>query len=140
VDQALSDDQAFSGEFAGILADGNTTSAEGPRVLDVGWPKVDTMFTSDERDHTGLHALDQKVFGRARLKRMSDLVESTVRERIDNFTESVEYNSATEFASPLPVSSVGEIIGIPLRDRSELHAFPELFNIVCADCIFHSSQ
>lgn len=123
VEKVFRDHENYSSGFMEILTGGAEAPAEVQEILAKGWPEVNTMFTADEPDHTRLRALAQKAFFPKRIKRMSELIEQTVHKLIDEFIERGECDFVRDFAVPLPVNSIGEIMGVSYEDRALLNAW-----------------
>lgn len=123
VEKVFRDHATYSSQFNEILTGGTSAPAEVQEILAKGWPEVNTMFTADEPDHTRLRALGQKAFFPARVKRMSALIAEAAHRLVDEIVEKGECDFVNEFAVPLPVNSIGEIMGIPYADRARLNAW-----------------
>jgi cytochrome P450 len=122
-DQIFRDHQRFSSHFMEVLTGGGKGDPEATAILAKAWPEVDTLFTADEPDHTRLRSLAAKGFMPQRIKRMSDLIGQVITTLIDNFIERGECNFPKEFAIPMPINSIGAVLGIPPSYYDQLYTW-----------------
>lgn len=121
VEEVFRDNQRFSSQFNDVLTGGDRAPKEVQEILARSWPEVDTMFTTDEPDHTRLRALAQKAFMPARIARMSQLIEGATHALIDGFAGRGHCDFLKDFAIPLPINSISAIMGISARDWHKLN-------------------
>lgn len=121
VERILRDPKNFSSLTNEIFTGGSNGEPEAVAIYAQSWPEVNTLLTSDEPDHTRLRALVSKAFMPSRIKRMSDLITETVNALIDNFVARGECDFVREFAIPLPIHSIGAILGIDEAYYSKLY-------------------
>lgn len=121
VDQVYRDNKTFSSKTVEIFTGGASTNAEAEAIYATSWPEVHTLLTSDEPDHTRLRALSQKAFMPSRIKRMSDLIALSIDDLIDKFIERGECDFVREFAIPLPINTVSDILGLPTHVHDKLY-------------------
>src|SRR5262249_4751366 len=112
VEQAFRDNQSFSSDFTKIFTGQGRVDPKIEEIYATGPAQVPAILTSDEPDHTRLRTLAQKAFMATRVKRMSDLIATTITRLIDNFIERGECDFFHEFAVPLPINSVGAALGV----------------------------
>lgn len=112
VERILRDPENFSSLTNEIFTGGGNGAPEAEAIYAQSWPEVNTLLTSDEPDHTRLRALVSKAFMPARIRRMSALITETVNALIGNFAARGECDFVREFAIPLPIHSIGAILGI----------------------------
>jgi cytochrome P450 len=115
VERVLRDQDNFSSRTNDMLTGGGKGNPQAEAIYATGWPEVDTLLTADEPDHTRLRALAAKAFLPSRIQRMADLIGETITALIDAFIERGECDFVREFAIPLPINSIGAVLGI---DRS----------------------
>jgi cytochrome P450 len=120
VDEVFRDNRRFSSHIMEVFTGKGSCSTESS-IVDRGWREVDTLLTSDEPDHRRLRGLAAKAFMPQRIQRMAGLIGSTVTHLIDEFIERGECDFIREFAVPLPIHSIGEIMGIPSSHYEHLN-------------------
>lgn len=121
VDAVFRDSETFSSNYMEMFLSGGRGNPEAEAIYATSWPEVNTLLTSDEPDHTRLRQLTMKAFMPGRIKRMTDLIEGTVDELIDNFIERGKCDFVSEFAVPLPLHTIGDILGLPKELHGKLY-------------------
>jgi cytochrome P450 len=78
------------------------------------------MITSDPPDHTRLRRLVSRKFTARRIAALSSRIEAVAAELLDRMAAHTgEHDLVAEFAFPLPVSVISELLGVPSLDRAE---------------------
>jgi cytochrome P450 len=80
-------------------------------------PEARSMLVLDPPDHTRLRELVSKAFTARMVERLRPRVESIAAELVERISGSAEVDLIDEFAYPLPVVVIAEMLGIPTRDR-----------------------
>lgn len=81
-------------------------------------PFLDSLLSKDGDEHARLRRLIQPAFTHRVMQSWKDLahkVSSQLAENLDSGTGSIEFVS--EFANPLPIAMICEILGVPQEDR-----------------------
>ncbi len=80
---------------------------------------VDTppILGLDPPDHTRIRNLVNKAFTRRAVERLRPRVDALVGELLDGLSDRTEFELLSVFASPLPVTVIAEMLGIPSEDR-----------------------
>lgn len=112
VTRVLLDNATFSSRTKEIFTGGGKRDPRAEAIYATTWPEVESMLTSDEPDHTRLRALAQAAFMPARIRRMADIIAETITTLIDRFADKGECDFVREFAVPLPIHTIGRILGI----------------------------
>jgi cytochrome P450 len=112
VDEVFRDHKRFSSNYMEMLTGGGKGDPEATAILATAWPEVNTLLTADEPDHTRLRSLAAKGFMPKRIARMSDLMGQAISNLIDGFIERGECDFMREFAVPMPINSIGAVLGI----------------------------
>jgi cytochrome P450 len=81
-----------------------------------GWKRVSTLQRTDPPVHSMYRALINDAFTVARVRNMTDYVETCVNDLIDRFIERGECDFVSDFAIPLPCTVIADQLGVP-RDR-----------------------
>ncbi len=88
------------------------------------------MLQRDDPQHTRLRRLVAKAFGKTAIASYSGMI----CDRIDALTASARDSDEIEFlhdfAVPLPVLVISEIVGIPAKDREQVKAWCDAFSFV----------
>lgn len=110
---------AFSYEEAQrVLTDYGTFSSKVP------FPPEQKDFTQspnfiDPPRHKSIRSLVQQAFTRKRVEEMEPRITELVHELIDAIQARDETDLVAEFAVPLPVIVIAEILGVPVEDRED---------------------
>lgn len=75
------------------------------------------MLNADPPDHTRLRALVQGVFTPRMIDGLQGRIEEITEELLDEATGKEEMDLISEFAFPLPIIVISEMLGIPIEDR-----------------------
>jgi cytochrome P450 len=81
-----------------------------------GWKRVSTLQRTDPPVHSMYRALINDAFNVARVRKMTDYVETCVNDLIDRFVDRGTCDFVSEFAIPLPCTVIADQLGVP-RDR-----------------------
>lgn len=81
-----------------------------------GWRRVSTLQRTDPPVHTMYRGLINDAFSVARVRKMTDYVETCVNDLIDKFIDRGECDFVAEFSIPLPCTVIADQLGVP-RDR-----------------------
>ena len=81
-----------------------------------GWKRVSTLQRTDPPVHTMYRSLINDAFSVARVRNMTDYVETCVNDLIDQFIDRGECDFIAEYAIPLPCTVIADQLGVP-RDR-----------------------
>jgi cytochrome P450 len=117
-----------------VLKDGETYSSRDaltsspvdlPRevqaVLAEGWPEMPVIIDTDAPLHTRIRGLVTKAFTPRRVAEMAPTIEAVARELIDAIVEEGRADIVARFAWPLPLTVVGDMLGVPRDDLARLH-------------------
>jgi cytochrome P450 len=121
VEEVFRDHNRFSSNYMEILTGGGKGDPQASAILATTWPEVNTLLTADEPDHTRLRSLAAKGFMPKRINRMAELIGQVISTLIDNFIERGECDFVREFAVPMPINSIGAVLGIPSSYYAKLY-------------------
>jgi pimeloyl-[acyl-carrier protein] synthase len=115
---ALLGDRAFSADERNW----RRYARENARNVRAGLPDVYesgimSMLRTDPPDHTRLRTLVSKAFTPRAIERMRPRIEAVVDELLDGLGRNGEIELMREFASPLPVAIIAEMLGVAVEDR-----------------------
>ena len=78
----------------------------------------DNMLFADPPDHTRLRRLVGRAFTPQRVEALRPAVEAIVDSYVDTMIDAGEVDVMTALAFPLPVTVIGELLGVPTADRA----------------------
>jgi cytochrome P450 len=94
-------------------------------------PLERTMIDLDPPDHTRLRQLVHKAFTPRLIEQMRERVQTLANELLDAVTRKAEMDLIREYALPLPMTIITEILGVPTQDRDKFHKWSKV--IVAVD-------
>ena len=112
--QILRDPQTFSSQFggAGMPLDAETRK----RFADVfaeGYPRVSTMLTADQPDHTRYRRLVSRAFHPKVIAELEPIVREITVRLIDSWIDKGSIEFVSEFGVPLPVEVIARALNVP---------------------------
>lgn len=84
-------------------------------------PLERNMLDLDPPDHTRLRTLVHKAFTPGLVARMRDRIQALADELLAQITPKGECDLIADYALPLPMIIITEILGVPTRDRNKFH-------------------
>jgi cytochrome P450 len=81
------------------------------------------MMFMDGSVHSRLRSICAAAFTPRRVESMRSVIESIANELIDNFIATGEIDMITDFANPLPAIVTAKLLGVPVEDHQQLHAW-----------------
>jgi cytochrome P450 len=97
--------------FGGIEVDAEHRQAFFERAMN-------NMLFADPPDHTRLRKLVSRAFTPQRVERLRDDVQRLIDGFVDTMADAGEVDVMTVLAFPLPVTVIGELLGVPEADRA----------------------
>ncbi len=105
-----------------------------PRLLKLpkGWrPEPDSMLASlelhmlnlDPPDHERLRKLVNKAFTARRVEQLRPRITAITDGLLDDMSTRDEVDLLASFAFPLPITVIGELLGVPVADRDQFRAW-----------------
>ena len=89
----------------------------------VGGPLYHNMLNMDPPDHTRLRTLVHKAFTPRLIERLRERIQSACDELLDAAAHNGRMEVVRGYALPLPLTIIGELLGIPEQDRLRLHSW-----------------
>ncbi|MEX0874455.1 MAG: cytochrome P450 [Actinomycetota bacterium] len=103
-------------DIVAVLRDHDRFSAErGPGAEDPDFPR--SMLGSDPPHHTRLRNLVNKAFTARTVERLRVRIQELVDANLDRVAERGEMEVVNDFAYPLPITVIAEMLGVPADDR-----------------------
>lgn len=84
-------------------------------------PLERNMLDLDTPDHTRLRALVHKAFTPRLVERMRERVQTLADELLEGVARRSEMDLINDYALPLPMTIITEILGVPIGDRHKFH-------------------
>ena len=78
------------------------------------------MLMADPPDHTRLRRLVSRSFTPRQVERLRPAIHELVDRLLDELAERRDVEFMSEFALPLPMAVIGELVGVPAEDRAGL--------------------
>lgn len=95
------------------------------------------MLNADPPDHTRLRRLVSKAFTVRRMEDMRPHIQRIADQLIDSFDSSGEVDLIEDYAFPLPLRVICDLIGVPAMDRE---AFRDWSNVMIANYAQHTPE
>jgi cytochrome P450 len=118
---AILRDQRFSVDHRNRKITPEMAAELGPSPTDRGLENV--MLFKDPPDHTRLRTLVNKAFTPRVVERMRVRVQEIVDDLLDQAAPRGEMDVIADFAYPLPVRVIAEMLGVPTEDRDRFKAW-----------------
>jgi cytochrome P450 len=102
-------------------------------LIDAWWlPRVfralaDSMLMADEPDHRRLRGLVHQAFTPQMVESMTPRIENVSRDLLDAIARKPAADLIAEFALPLPLTVISEMMGVPHNDRLKFHKWSSTF-------------
>ncbi|MGH9024326.1 MAG: cytochrome P450 [Acidimicrobiia bacterium] len=90
-----------------------------------------SMILVDPPEHSRLRGVAKAAFVPSRMEQLAPRVAALVEDRLDVLAEAGEADVMAELAFPLPITVIGELVGVPPEDRGQFR--PLLDDIMGAD-------
>jgi cytochrome P450 len=115
-----------------VLDDTETFSSDPTVAADVDLPPEDerspvfeTMLLSDPPDHDRLRGVVEDWFRPRALAERQSRIETIAENLVDDVIEAGEMDLIDEFAAPLPIIVIAELLGVPSEDRAQFRRWSE---------------
>jgi cytochrome P450 len=103
-------------DMVGVLRDDEHWSAERGTPTTENGPR--SMLSSDPPDHTRLRTLVNKAFTPRRIRELEPRIRQITGELLDEVAGRGEMEAINDFAYPLPITVIAEMLGVPSTDRN----------------------
>lgn len=111
----LLNDERFTKDYARIPNKGEPTERD--MMMEAAASINRHMLTLDPPDHTRLRGLIHKAFTPNMIRALEGRIQAITDELIDRMLAKGQFNFISEFAFPLPVTVIAELLGIPQEDQ-----------------------
>lgn len=90
-------------------------------VLNEGYPgKMAMLMDDDPPDHTRLRNLVKDIFAINRVEKMKPRIQEIANELVDSFVQDGQADLMIQYAYPLPMTVICELMGLPRKDMDNL--------------------
>ncbi|QBD83429.1 cytochrome P450 [Ktedonosporobacter rubrisoli] len=83
------------------------------------------MLTTDPPDHTRLRHLVSKVFTPRMIEQLRSRIQQITDELLDAVKDQGHMDLVADFAFPLPITVISEMLGIPVADRQQFRTWTQ---------------
>ncbi len=99
--------------------------AEVPPIPEVMKPLTRNMLDTDPPDHERLRALVSKAFTPRLIERMRPRVQEIADALLAAVQDKGEMDLIDEYAFPLPITVIAELLGVPAEDRDKFREWSD---------------
>jgi cytochrome P450 len=93
------------------------------KILDSGYPEVAGLVNNDPPSHDRIRALFSAAFSPRRVAEMEPRIRALAHELVDQFAAQGQADLVHDFADPLPMIVIGDLLGIPRSDIRMLKGY-----------------
>jgi cytochrome P450 len=118
---ALLRDRRFGRTYLHRATHAEMGRAPEPEYQSPFWKVVrDGMLDREPPDHTRLRSLVSRAFTPGTVEGLRPRIEAIVSELLDRALAQPEFDLIADFAEPLPVEVIADLLGVPAADRARL--------------------
>jgi cytochrome P450 len=99
--------------------------AQMPPIPEVMKPLTRNMLDTDPPDHERLRALVSKAFTPRLIERMRPRVQEIADALLDAVQDRGEMDLIDDYAFPLPITVIAELLGVPVEDRNKFREWSD---------------
>ena len=92
-----------------------------PMPKAIRFMSTDSMILKDDPEHLRLRKLVSRAFTPKAVARLTDRVEVATNELLDSFEPGRQIELINDYALPVPVTVISEMVGVDEADRSQFH-------------------
>ena len=89
------------------------------------WLHADSIMENEGTKHTRLRTLVSKAFNRGQIEKLAPRIEAIVEELLNVCAEKKEFDLLADFAEPLPVRVIAELLGVSPSDTEYLRPWSQ---------------
>jgi cytochrome P450 len=115
IDMVLRDRDRFSVDHRNLK--------RGPELEGVPYENIGSILFRDPPEHTVWRRTLAKSFTAAHVEALLPRLREVADEFLDRIEEKGEVDFIEEFAAPLPFQLIAELLGVPVADRPQVHAW-----------------
>lgn len=120
---AILKDPRFTKDWRKVLPAGDEqiASPDSPFLI-----LMQNMITVDPPDHTRLRGLVSKAFTPRMIEQLRPRIQQITDELLDAVQEDGKMDLINDFAYPLPITVISEMLGIPAKDRHQFRTWTQV--------------
>ena len=85
------------------------------------WLHADSIMENEGSKHTRLRTLVSKAFNRSQIERLAPRIDAIIVELLNNCEAKIEFDLLADFAEPLPVQVIAELLGVSKKEIGRAH-------------------
>ena len=89
------------------------------------WLHADSIMENEGTKHTRLRTLVSKAFNRSQIERLAPRIDAIIVELLNNCEAKKEFDLLADFAEPLPVRVIAELLGVSKTDEHQLRPWSQ---------------
>jgi cytochrome P450 len=120
---AIFKDERFVKDWRKVLTP--EQRAQIPQIPPVMEPLSKNMLETDPPDHERLRALVSKAFTPRLIARMRPRIQAIADSLLDAVEDRGEMDLIDDYAFPLPITVIAELLGVPSEDRNKFRAWTD---------------
>lgn len=114
-------DPRFSSSARRQAADNPMRTTRSLRMPRIFRALANSMITTDDPDHYRLRALVHQAFTPKRVEQMAARVEQIAGELLERAAKKKVVDLVADYALPIPLTIISEMMGVPEKDRLQFH-------------------
>ncbi len=119
--QALFRDRRFGREILHVASREELGLAETPEHLELFYAfEAHSLLEREPPVHTRLRRLVNRAFVSRQVEQLRPRIEALAHQLIDGFTDKGQVDLLAEFATPIPVTIIAELLGVPVEMGDQL--------------------
>ncbi len=133
--EVLRDNERFSAVNSIEIAPFDTFGPEVRTILSRGYPRFPGIIELDPPDHTRFRNLVNTAFTPRRVARLEPRIREVVADLVTGFGDHGPIDFVERFAFPLPMTVIGELVGVERDDANQVQEFTNNFRTLEAGLI-----
>ncbi|MEA2725388.1 MAG: hypothetical protein QOH59_3159, partial [Gemmatimonadales bacterium] len=127
------DDVVRALKHPGLSSDARKADSRANQIHDAWWmPKIlksfqNSMVTVDDPDHRRLRNLVHQAFTPRRVEQLAGDIDRIVDDLLDQLAYKRHVDLVTDYALPLPLTVISNMMGVPQNDRDKFHRWSSRF-------------
>ena len=89
------------------------------------WLHADSIMENEGSKHTRLRTLVSKAFNRSQIERLAPRIDAIIEELLNQCAEKKEFDLLADFAEPLPVRVIAELLGVSRQEEHLLRPWSQ---------------
>lgn len=123
--QVLKDHAHFTVDGGSIDGNSNLMQSNADPSAPPTFLNAKSMLSVDEPDHRRLRRLVSKAFTPKYMESLRPLVQKIADELLDQVEDKDEFDIVKDYAYPLPINVISEMLGVPKADQAQIRVWSE---------------